>query len=121
MEWVLGPSTGLEGLKIGHAIILHRLLILGNLGTKLVTSARQVTVNDEDEQKEGECFQLPWYGGTKGYGWAMLALWVASYQWTCPTPFFSSFCPDTAFPLSQPSPKHSFLNSPPSELGGGYP
>ena len=32
----LGPSKGLEG-KIGHDIILCRLLQIGNLGTKLVT------------------------------------------------------------------------------------
>ena len=36
--WVLGPSKGLEGLKIGCDIILRRLLTTGNLGTKkLVT------------------------------------------------------------------------------------
>ena len=34
--WVLGPSKGLEGLKVGHDIILRRLLKIGNLGTKLV-------------------------------------------------------------------------------------
>ena len=28
-------------------------------------SPLQVTVNDENEQKEGVCFQLPWYGGAK--------------------------------------------------------
>ena len=35
--WFLGPSKGLEGLKIGHDIILHSLLTIGNYGTKLVT------------------------------------------------------------------------------------
>ena len=33
--WVSGPGKGLEGLKIGHDIILCSLLKLGNLGTKI--------------------------------------------------------------------------------------
>ena len=33
----LGPSKGLEGQKIGHDIILSRLLKIGTLGMKLVT------------------------------------------------------------------------------------
>ena len=35
--WVSGPIRRLEGRKIGHDIILLRLLKIGNLGTKLVT------------------------------------------------------------------------------------
>ena len=35
----LGPSKGLQELKIGHDIILRRFLKMGNLGTKLVTRA----------------------------------------------------------------------------------
>ena len=35
--WGLGLSEGLEGLTIGHDIILCRLLKIGNFGTQLVT------------------------------------------------------------------------------------
>ena len=65
------PSKCLEG----HNIILCRLLKNTQLGDKTGHmnhySPLKETVNDENEQKEGECFQFPWYWGAKGWGWAI--------------------------------------------------
>ena len=81
LRWIgvgFGPSKGLEGRKIGHDIILCRLLKIGNLRTKLVCAlfTLTVTVNDEYEQKEEECFQLP---AAKRQGWAIFRCKMAMF------------------------------------------
>ena len=89
-RWVgvsLGPTKGLEELKIEYDItygnLLPKLPNTGNLGTKLVlchNSPLKLIVNDENQQKAGKCVELLWYGGAKRWGWAIFRGKVANFS-----------------------------------------
>ena len=72
LGWVLGPGKGLEGRKIGHDIILCRLLKIRQLRDKIGDvshdSPLKVTANAENQQKERECFHgISMVWGPKGW------------------------------------------------------
>ena len=43
-------------------------------------SPLKVIVNDENQQKEGKCFERLWYGGAKRWGWAIFRGTVANFS-----------------------------------------